>query len=416
LKYIIITGGQLFNKGAQAMTFTVVDQMKRRYPDKEIVLLSIMDYKRSKSDREKYNFKIMPWFISIKLGFLNTIFQVGSDMYYWTYEKMRFIYRRIKRKKITKFHNYKSEKEDLKKILKQSSLMIDVSGYALSSQRGFKSSLNFLLNLVIAKKKKIKTYLLPQSFGPFEYKIYQKLLLFPIMKKYLKIPEIIFVREKDGLQYIRKFTEKNIEKSVDIVLNNYDYDKRNIFNNYDKNEHVEIKHNSVGIIPNVKIMIHGNSKEIYDLYRNIINNLLEHKKTVYILRHSAEDLNICKEIKNNFSDNGKVILLENDLDCIELNSIIKNFEFVIASRYHSVVHAYKNFVPVLILGWAIKYIELAKNFGQSQYCFDVRENINKEKIITMVKNLLRSYSLERKVIKENSKVLENTFDFDKIRI
>ena len=30
MKNIIITGGELFNKGAQAMTFITVDEMKKR--------------------------------------------------------------------------------------------------------------------------------------------------------------------------------------------------------------------------------------------------------------------------------------------------------------------------------------------------------------------------------------------------
>ena len=43
MKNIIITGGELFNKGAQAMTFITVDEMKKRFTDHNIYVLSEMD-------------------------------------------------------------------------------------------------------------------------------------------------------------------------------------------------------------------------------------------------------------------------------------------------------------------------------------------------------------------------------------
>ena len=40
MRNIIITGGELFNKGAQAMTFVTVNELKKRFPDHQIYLLS----------------------------------------------------------------------------------------------------------------------------------------------------------------------------------------------------------------------------------------------------------------------------------------------------------------------------------------------------------------------------------------
>lgn len=40
MEYIIIVGGQLHNKGAQAMAYTVVDAMKKKFPEKEVVLFA----------------------------------------------------------------------------------------------------------------------------------------------------------------------------------------------------------------------------------------------------------------------------------------------------------------------------------------------------------------------------------------
>ena len=60
-KYVLVTGGELKNKGAQAMTFITVDEIKKRYPDKEVILLSDIDYKRPDEIKENYRFTIRPF-------------------------------------------------------------------------------------------------------------------------------------------------------------------------------------------------------------------------------------------------------------------------------------------------------------------------------------------------------------------
>ena len=56
-RYILITGTGFVNKGSQAMLFNAVDELKKRFPDKEIIDLSTLDY--DKGDVNQYNFKIM---------------------------------------------------------------------------------------------------------------------------------------------------------------------------------------------------------------------------------------------------------------------------------------------------------------------------------------------------------------------
>ena len=54
-KYILINGGGLSNKGAQSMTFVKVNEIRNRYPDKEIILLSDKDYKRGEEEKDLYS-------------------------------------------------------------------------------------------------------------------------------------------------------------------------------------------------------------------------------------------------------------------------------------------------------------------------------------------------------------------------
>jgi colanic acid/amylovoran biosynthesis protein len=136
--------------------------------------------------------------------------------------------------------------------------------------------------------------------------------------------------------------------------------------------------------------------------------LLEFKDKVYILRHSFEDLDFCYEIKDLFSNNDDVVLIKDDLNSIELNNIFKNLDYIVGSRYHSVVHAYKNGKPALIIGWAVKYKEIADLFNQGNYCFDIRERFNISKVIDSLELLNNNYLKESKVINKKLKELRKS--------
>jgi len=386
---IIITGGELFNKGAQAMTFTVVDQIRRRFPEKKIYLFSTGDFDREDEEKSMYKFDILPWNLRTKLRLLdfpNRLF--------------------MKRGKYGYFE------ENIRNVIKNAYFFIDISGYALSSQWDLFTSADYLLNIVIAKKYSVPYYIFPQSIGPFDYPLQDKIFLFPLMKLYLKYPKRILTREKQGFRSVRKFSKKNTEIGYDIVLQNKEYDLSNIYNKDVHFKNIKIEPNSVGIVPNSRVIERAKPDVIYSVYYSLINRLIEVKKTVYILRYSQEDLEVCEKIKNLFAENKSVKLIFDDLNAIELENIIKQFHFVIVSRYHSLIHSYKNGIPALVIGWATKYSELLENFNQLNYLFDVRNEIDTNKAGSKLYNLIQNYKLEKEKIANKMKFLikDNIFD------
>ena len=312
---VIIVGGQLFNKGAQAMTFTTVDQIKRRFPHKNIYLFNMFDYDRPEKEKSIYKFTVLPWDLSTKIGLLGVVGKLARK-------------------------NKRSEemKSCLREIIKNTDFFIDISGFALSSQHGWFLSINYMLNMVTAKKYSIPYYIFPQSMGPFEYPQPYKIILYILMKLYLKYPEKIYIREKEGLNYVSKYTTKNIEHEYDLVLQNKDQNLSNIYNTQISFNNMKIEANSVGIIPNARVMERANEDEIYSIYESLVNILIGANKTVYILRHSFEDLKICEEIERSFFDNKNVKVIYDDLNIFELEYVIKQFDFLITSRYHSIVY------------------------------------------------------------------------------
>ncbi len=384
---IIIVGGELYNKGAQAMTFTVIDQIRRRFPGRELYLLSPRDFKRTENEKKSYNFNILPYTFKTKLNILD------------------------QSKKLVNI-DYKSFEKEIRDVLFNSCCIIDVSGYALSSQWGAISSISYLLNIMIAKKHSIDYYIFPQSIGPFNYPLQYKMLLNFMMKIYLKYPKRIYVREKEGLECIYKFTKENVERRDDIVLLNEDYNLTNIYKSIPNFKNIKIDSNSVGIIPNKRVIERQGNNNIYSIYGTIINELIKNDKCVYILRHSYEDLEICKKIKDIFPENERIKLITEDLNSIELENIIKQFDLLITSRYHSIIFSYKGGIPVLAIGWATKYIELMKNFNQCDYFFDIRNDIKNSDIIYGIHNLINNRNEESKIIRLKINNLNKDSAFD----
>lgn len=392
---IIIVGGELFNKGAQAMTFTVVDQMKKRLPDKNIYLFSMLDFNREDSEKDIYRFDILPWDSKIKIRLLSPL------------------------GKLFKNNRYKHIETCINEAIKNADFFIDISGYALSSQWGVFASINYLLNIMIAKKYSIPYYIFPQSIGPFNYSWKYKIPLYFLMKIYLKYPERIYTREGEGLICVHKFTSKNVEKSCDIVLQNREYDLKNIYKRAISLKHIKIEPGSVAIVPNLRVIERTNSNKIYSIYKLMISKLIDAKKIVYILRHSHEDLIVCGKIKRFFPNERNVKLIPDDLNAIELENIIKQFDFIIASRYHSIIHAYRNGVPALVIGWATKYFELLEDFDQLDYFFDGRYDIDINGINEKLDKMMQYFKHEREKITSRMNMLDkrNIFDiFDKRQI
>ncbi len=381
------------------MTFVAVDEVKKRFPNKKVILLSSADYERSEDEKGQYKFEILPFNTGINLELLGGLYKL-----LWNAKGNK------KDKK-----NYEPMLTKLRSILKNTDAIIDISGYALSSQFGAGRSFGYLSRIMLAKKYNIKMYLMPQSFGPFSYSGVGKVLINSLMKQNMKYPEVVYAREQEGFELLEKqYSLKNIKKSFDLVLLNKGVDLTNVYNsvpilkNFDEVE-------GVAIVPNMKNFKHGNTSQVMALYDNIINKLIGSGKNVYLIRHSFEDIEACKMIKERFKTNNKVIMYGEDMSCFEFDKLVQRFDFIIGSRFHSIVHAYKNSIPCIALGWATKYHELLKAFKQEDYIFDVRGDLQADKVERALDKMLMQHQSESNVIKDSLIKLQNHNVFDVIK-
>ena len=79
----------------------------------------------------------------------------------------------------------------LKNFLPQIDLMIDISGFSLGDQWNRQGQEEYLDNIRLAKKYHVKMVLMPQSFGPFDYKQDQQALHAEI-RELLSYPNVVY--------------------------------------------------------------------------------------------------------------------------------------------------------------------------------------------------------------------------------
>lgn len=374
----IIFGGGTFGKGAETMTYCLVDFIRKKYPKNEIYLFSRRDYKLDDKIKKNFRFKIIKW--DIKNKFINLF--------------------------LPKF----LMKNKIKEIFENCDCAIDISGFALSSQFNFLNSFNFLGNIKMTKKYQKKYICLPQSFGPFDFGIKTKLIKY-FIKKHMNYPSIIYTRENISFKNMKNVLKRDYKKSCDIVLQ-YDYDYKNIVLN-NKIKEIGIKKNSVCIIPNRMLLDYIKKEDLLEIYRIIINYLLKMKKNIYLFGYSHDDQNFINDL---LKLNKNIIHINNKLNCYETELLIKKFDFLIASRYHSIIHSYKNSVPVIIFGWSHKYKEISELFEQKKYFFDIRKKINVDELIKKLKIISGNRKKESIEINKKRKEIINKSIFNDLEL
>lgn len=400
-KYILVTGGELFNKGAEAMSFATISEMKNKFPDKEVIFFSTHDYARPVEEKAKFNFTILPLDNDIIYQLLG-----GTSRLLWN------TYTQVKSSSKSKYRELLPE---IKKLFEDGHAMVDISGYALSSQWGTKKNINYLATISIAEKYGIPHHIMPQSMGPFEFGTGKQALMDQLIKKNMKYPNIIYAREKEGYKFLtEQYNLKNVVHSPDLVLLNKKTDLSNIY--YEVPEVDNYKDvDGVGIAPNMRNFDYGDSNNILETYKSIVEFLLNKGIKVYLFRHAYEDLEVCRMIKNMFPTDDNVVIFEEELTSYEFHALVPHFRFLIGSRYHSIIHAYKNGVPSIALGWATKYRELLNMFDQNEYIFDVRYEIDTDDILNAVDKMNESYEAESNQIKETLLELQGKNIYDVIK-
>ncbi|MBQ0042028.1 MAG: polysaccharide pyruvyl transferase family protein [Lachnospiraceae bacterium] len=356
MKKYLIAGANFNNKGAEAMMFACIDAIKKEDPQNEVYILL-----HKKTD-VPINAKVVNDFIPSKLyacgGFLRFVGRVMG---------------------ILKKHDFPLR--ELSDCMDDIDCVIDVSGYNLSSDWPFMALISYLSVVIAAIKKNCKVYLFPQSFGPFKYKGISK-YIDRLSRKYLPRVSQIYVREADGEKHLEEaYHLTNVTRIADMVLQHKSFNEERIFSakvNKEQIPELDKAVDIIGLVPNKKLFEKCDKEVVLELYSRMIGKINEDGGKVLIIPHTVQDMKLGKEIIEQ-NKTANVEIIEKVFYAYQYEEIFKQCKYVIASRYHSVIHTFKALKPCVILGWAIKYRELSELFDQENYAFDVREEAFGEK-------------------------------------
>lgn len=349
-KKIMIVGANFNDKGAQAKLFIVIDELRKRFSDCEVYYA----HNDEQLDGALYRFG--------KISF--------------TKKAQSQVLKANPLTNITKMFRKKDDsssgEKDVTELVSQMDLMIDVSGHVLTNESSMPEVEFYLKNIKIAKKYKIPMIIMPQSFGPFDFSL-DEMEILGEMKDLLFYPKAIFTREQYGYdELMGYFGLDNLRRSTDMLLIDNNFDLSNVCSRFYRPEIPEISEgNNVAIIPNAHCFDKKYYEHSLDLYNKIFDVLKTAKKNVYIVCQASSDMDICKELASNFRMYDNIHLIERELDAVEFDMFLKKFEFIISSRFTACVQAYRNYLPVLLLGHGVKYNDLTELLGQEDFYFDV---------------------------------------------
>lgn len=372
---ILITGANFTNKGAQSMLFVTVDEVRKRFPDAEILFQTFESLDFS-------NYRFEP--VNIIWGLM------GKGPRYVTRRILRIAKDCVK-VVLGQKSQFLSSLKAIKKI-EGLDLIIDISGFAIGEKWSKGYNQNYIYKLEYARNNSIPFYIMPQSIGPFgferEVDVLEAERLRRSFSDLLRYPTIIFAREKDAAKCLADIgISENVVISTDLVLQNRGICYKNIFKEEPELNLINIKTSqNVALVPNKQCVKHGAEKVTLDIYRETILHMLDIGKEVYIICHSNEDGEICEMLFNSI-ESEHLHLIKQNLSCLEYDHLIKQFEYVVGSRFHGLVHALRNDVPCIALGWAIKYKELMESVDQGEYVFNITEDFSKWSILDAVDDM-----------------------------
>ncbi|WP_338240850.1 polysaccharide pyruvyl transferase family protein [Aurantiacibacter hainanensis] len=385
MKKFIVTGIQMRNKGSQAMFLSLYYALKARHADCEVIGFAFKT-----DDPDQYAFKLLP-----HDDYTRLVFKYKLDR---TLFLTHFLTRLAAFMRKTDKWNGKIA--EMNKALQEADAIFDASGYTLGSGWSKGAGERLLDTIRMARRYGKKIVLMPQSFGPFDWGEDDDAEYLQRVKHELSYCSKVYAREREGYECLKALGLNNVELSADIVLREKPFPTSSDILESGSAQSIEYPdEDSVGFIVNENLFRIGDPAKVRALYARILDKLVDSGEKVYFLNTSTADLDLTEEILKESKNRDKVTVITGDYSSPTLIEMISRFKYVVASRYHSIIFAYRSGVPAIIFGWAAKYTDLAAHFQQQDYVFDVR-NPGFDQIIEKIDEMSVRYSEESKRIKE----------------
>lgn len=232
----------------------------------------------------------------------------------------------------------------------QISGILDVSGFAYGDAFGAKRTEVAARSARRWRRAGKALILLPQAFGPFSGTRIRS-----AARDLLANADLVFARDSASLEAIWDLgvARGNIALAPDFTLT---VPAIAPDDNPTLGPHAYI-------VPNVKVTRQSNvsEREYLEFLLQCATSLRERSLRVRLLIHeSAEDAALASRIRD---ADGSGIELVHEEDPQRLKGLIAKSTLIVASRFHALVAALSQGVPVVAVGWSHKYDELLNDYG-----------------------------------------------------
>jgi polysaccharide pyruvyl transferase WcaK-like protein len=222
---------------------------------------------------------------------------------------------------------------------------IDASGFAYGDTWGARRTNRMVMLSRRWRQRKQPLVMLPQAYGSFEEPDVGR-----ACRQYLSASELIFARDETSLGHLVRLglPSERLHLAPDFTL-----DPALISDGWDAESEL------VAIVPNQRFLdTAGAGSDYVDLMKSCVRQVIALGLVPEVVLHEATDRRLAEEIAG--AAGCRVV---DEGSTSETSTLFARYRFVVASRYHALVAAMANGVPVVAIGWSHKYRGLMNDYG-----------------------------------------------------
>jgi colanic acid/amylovoran biosynthesis protein len=269
--------------------------------------------------------------------------------------------------------------------------VVDASGFAFSDQFGERKSVIMAASARRWRRHGKRLVLLPQAFGPFTGAGIRH-----AVRSLVENADLVFARDATSLAHLEGLglggPKIRLAPDFTIAMGSEPSGVAGDGPAY--------------VVPNEKMITHtaGSERSAYMTFLAAAVHGLQQRgvPTAILVHESGADRALAVELNRSLERQVPVVVEE---DALRLRSLIADARMLVGSRYHALVSALSNGVPVLAAGWSHKYEALLDDFGCHEYL--VSPTIGRDELLRMLDRLTdesEAASLRRTLI-ERGQVL-----------
>lgn len=379
---VLLTGGGFANKGAEALLKTVKAELIKRLEDVRFQAIVPVEqqWDARKAGFVPYSSRSRQEFITYHLG-------------------------RVPGCKATQAWTAVSQSGRYLGWMTGSDAVLDVSGYKYTDKFGI-YPMQLMEKLFSGYYTGGAPYVfMPQAWGPFNKSFTKQAIRYMVERSAL-----IYARDKTSLESLMNVPDIRADKlklAPDIVLKFEPRESRDTLEPLERTGLLYRNRLRAGICPNVKIFkatqqegVGLDNPYVRWLAELCKNFLAETDVELVIFPHEMspnwwqrDDRHVCRLVCKLIGDNSRVRYFSERCSADTLKLLIRELDFLVGSRFHSLIAGLSLYVPTVAMGWSHKYKELLNDAGIGELAFSYEQMYDR----AIITNILEAWANREQV-------------------